>query len=82
MADHRRDNRALRAAQFVIDDPSWSLHPGFQHPRDQTQERLIGNPLSQHGEDLHMRHRIEKLSQIKIGDPVDRRTHDLVIELS
>ena len=33
--NHRRDNGALWATQFIVDNPTRSLDAGFEHPRNQ-----------------------------------------------
>ena len=52
IGDNRRDDRALRAAEFVIDDPTRRLDTRFEHPGNQTQKPLVGNPFRQDGEDF------------------------------
>jgi hypothetical protein len=59
---------------------AWGVDPRFQHPRNQPQKLGVRDPLSQDSQDLLMRHRVEKLGQIQIYDPVDGLPHDLVVE--
>ena len=66
VGDHRRDDGTLRATKLVIHDPTRRLGTNFEHPGNQAQKRLIGDPLCQHGEDLRVGHRIEKPSQVQI----------------
>jgi hypothetical protein len=58
----RGDDGALGASQFVLHDTPWRLDPGLEHARNQPQELRIGNALRKDGQDLRMRHRVEKLS--------------------
>ena len=75
-----RDNGPLRAAQFVLHDAAWRLDPCFQHPRDEPQKLRVGNPLCQDSQNLCMGHRIEKLSQIEIREPMDRLSHGFCVQ--
>jgi hypothetical protein len=63
-----------------VDDAPGCLHTCFEHPRDQTQERLVGNALCEDSKNLRMRQGVEKPGEIEIGNPIDGATHDLLIE--